>query len=221
MRIVEPVQFGQRFFHYPQAPSDLGLTLARCISCRRPKPFSEFGGTTHWGKPMQMAVCYQCRGVQGQLTRACQHPLYNPELGLFFDRLYGRLLAGAAKRRIPVLISKEDIIFRYFKNECRCELTGVMLRPPIAKRRQSHGDGMKNHLTPSVDRINSGGCYSADNIQIVAAIVNIMKNDLSSDEFLMWCKRVVSCAVDRSDDFAAEFEQFEQAEKATGTIPRS
>ena len=42
----------------------------------------------------------------------------------------------------------------------------------------------------SLDRIDSSQGYTEDNVQLVCRIVNIMKNDLSVDEFVGWCKLI-------------------------------
>ena len=42
----------------------------------------------------------------------------------------------------------------------------------------------------SIDRVDSTICYQEQNLQLVCRIVNIMKNDLSLNEFIGWCRLV-------------------------------
>lgn len=49
---------------------------------------------------------------------------------------------------------------------------------------------------PSLDRIDSNGDYTKDNIQIVDSRVNVMKNKLSQDEFIGICKLISSNFID-------------------------
>lgn len=112
--------------------------------------------------------------------------MYTPELGSFFEKALRRCRGGAASRGIEFAIHVNDVLGLYLKNHGRCEATGVLL-----SLRQG-GKGRKNWLIPSVDRIDNDRGYYPDNIQVVAAIVNIMKNDLSMDGFVTWCQRVAN-----------------------------
>ena len=52
--------------------------------------------------------------------------------------------------------------------------------------------GQRAELAPSLDRIDSHGNYTLDNVQIVASVVNIMKSDLSRDRFAELCAKVAA-----------------------------
>lgn len=47
------------------------------------------------------------------------------------------------------------------------------------------------HTNLSIDRIDPSKGYEIGNIQLVCAIVNIMKSTLSISELQWWCKRIV------------------------------
>ena len=200
MRVIEPTFQGKYFFHHPQPAADLGKTLARCISCRKPKLYNQFGQIfIGRGRLVLAAVCFQCRRLERRLDSA-SHPLYTPELGLFFDRLCLHALQGARARGWEFLLSPEDLLQKYLQNEGRCEVSGVVLRP------FDRAVGTKSRLRPSIDRINSLLGYRHDNFQIVAVIINTMKADLTSDQFLSWCKRVVAQSAKKTDDLLSEIE---------------
>ena len=44
-----------------------------------------------------------------------------------------------------------------------------------------------NKMNISIDRINSDLGYTKDNIQLVSAMINRMKSDLTSKEFIDFC----------------------------------
>ncbi len=51
---------------------------------------------------------------------------------------------------------------------------------------------IKNKWNISVDRIDSNKGYTVDNIQLVCAIINRMKMNLSNDEFISLCDALAS-----------------------------
>lgn len=206
--IFEPYKHGRRFFHFVPSTEDSLHSKARCLSCRKPKPFSQFGNALlRKGKPMLQAICFQCRGVEAEFS-VTSHPLYTPELGVFFSRLHLSASGSAYNRGLTFLLSKDDLLARYLRNEGRCELTGVILRP--FDKGKIIGDIAK--YAPSIDRIDSSKGYEFDNIQIVAAIVNIMKKDMTMFEFVNLCRQVAVIADRKTDEFASEFEAMERGE---------
>ena len=52
-----------------------------------------------------------------------------------------------------------------------------------------------NKFNISVDRIDSNKDYSKDNIQLVGAIINRIKSDLSNDEFTEICNMVTKIKI--------------------------
>lgn len=50
------------------------------------------------------------------------------------------------------------------------------------------------NCTASLDRIDNSKHYSVDNIQWVHKTINVMRMDLSVDEFIEWCKKVANYA---------------------------
>ena len=56
-----------------------------------------------------------------------------------------------------------------------------------------HVSDIKNkRLQASADRIDSDGNYSINNVQIVCTVVNTMKSDMSTKDFLRWCALVLN-----------------------------
>ena len=70
----------------------------------------------------------------------------------------------------------------------KCALTGLeltCLRDP----------NKRYGTNASIDRIDSNLGYNIDNIHLVCADINIFKRDMTVDEFVDWCKRVVVYAL--------------------------
>lgn len=74
-----------------------------------------------------------------------------------------------------------------WERQCgRCALTGKAMTLTVG-----HGVVRTNI---SVDRIDSKEGYTAQNVQLVCCIVNMMKSDLTDKEFVTYCQMVVRYA---------------------------
>lgn len=137
--------------------------------------------------------CQKCQAdARGQWNT---HPDYDPNLDRFFQALYAHMRSAARPRGILVGVSKDDLLGLWFKQNGCCALTGMQMNwnAPKGKGRRS-----KALTTPSVDRINSEGNYVCDNIQLVAAIVNVMKSDLPDSTFVDLCRMVSEHALTKA-----------------------
>lgn len=72
------------------------------------------------------------------------------------------------------------------KQQGRCALTGELLT-----FQRGHGNIRSN---ASIDRIDSSQGYSVENVQLVCRVANIMKNDMTLEEFLIWAERAIKHA---------------------------
>jgi hypothetical protein len=100
-------------------------------------------------------------------------------------RFWRRFLDHSQKRKISVLISKEEAFLIYEKQNKKCALSGEDLY--FTKFRTNY----TRYTNASLDRINSDLPYIADNVQWVHKKVNIMKHLSSNQELIDWCKRIV------------------------------
>jgi len=66
----------------------------------------------------------------------------------------------------------------------RCALTGWDIRFPDLRDQGDH--------QASIDRIDSAGDYTADNIQLLDARINMMKQSYSQDFFITACRAVAA-----------------------------
>jgi hypothetical protein len=84
-------------------------------------------------------------------------------------------------RGIPFEIEVADLQDQWDRQGGRCALTGEQLSVTMREDRNA-----------SLDRINSGGPYSRDNIQWVSKEINIMKNSLPETKFVELCAKVIA-----------------------------
>lgn len=103
---------------------------------------------------------------------------------------FSQVKKGAKSRGLLFNISIEYLWELFRGQEEKCALTGISLIIP-----RSHYSSKKNPpgvAMASVDRIDSSKGYIVGNIQWVCAKINHMKWDLSQEEFIEMCYKVVN-----------------------------
>lgn len=93
-----------------------------------------------------------------------------------------RLLYYGGRKRSE--LTWEKILRKLEQQEFKCALTGVPLTCQLQK-------GIICKTNASIDRIIPGGPYTEDNIQMVCRAVNYWRSDLTVEEFVSWCNKVV------------------------------
>ena len=93
---------------------------------------------------------------------------------------YGKIKAAAKKRKISFAITREEMDEVFQKQNKKCAYTNIDLFFETS--------GKKGNA--SLDRINSSLGYTKENVQWVHKKVNIIKWDLSHEEFINFCKTV-------------------------------
>lgn len=97
---------------------------------------------------------------------------------------FNSIKRGAESRKLEFNITIEYLWSILEKQKHRCALSGIKLMFSTTRKN-------KNKIrTMSVDRIDSSKGYVEGNIQWVHKTINIMKNKLSDEEFIMFCKNV-------------------------------
>ncbi len=113
----------------------------------------------------------------------------------FIKEAFERLTIRASEKEIEVEIVIEDIFELYENTGAICQLSGTKLTTINTSKRRGFRS-MKNkggHLHKanyanlSVDRIDSSGDYTIDNIQLVCSVINDMKGDMPQDIFIEFC----------------------------------
>ena len=133
----------------------------------------------------------QCKNkwkyVSGEVTTESQYKKISGN----WSRYASRLLYFSGRKRDN--LSREDILDKLKEQNYKCALSGVDLTCNLEK-----GNIFKTNA--SIDRIEAGGPYTKDNIQIVCRALNSWRADLTVDDFIEWCRKVVSYADKNKED---------------------
>lgn len=97
---------------------------------------------------------------------------------------YFQYICSHSKKRKT--LSPQDLMELWEEQDGRCALTGIQMTKILGK-----GKILTN---VSVDRIEAGGPYVKENVQLVCCAINIFRGNLSVEEFQWWCKKVVNHA---------------------------
>ncbi len=93
-------------------------------------------------------------------------------------------------KSINILISKTDIVNLNIQQKGYCALTGHPLTYIIGNKTKEDQHKF-SHYNMSIDRKDSNKDYTIDNIQLVCVAINYMKGDLSDEQFISLCKKIV------------------------------
>lgn len=100
--------------------------------------------------------------------------------GTFFSSIKNT----AIKRNLEFCITIEQVWELFLKQNRKCALSGLEIR---------FGENtLDRNKTASLDRIDSSKGYTIDNIQWVHKNVNFMKQDMSDEEFINFCKIIAN-----------------------------
>jgi endogenous inhibitor of DNA gyrase (YacG/DUF329 family) len=125
----------------------------------------------------------QCKGkwkyYAGEVSTDSQYERISGNWPRYLARL---LYFGGRKRD---LLTRDILMAQLIKQDYKCALSGLPLTCTMQK-------GVKTKTNVSVDRIVAGGTYSANNIQLVCQALNAWRNDTNIDEFVEWCRAVVT-----------------------------
>ncbi len=123
-----------------------------------------------------------CKGkwkyITGEVTTESQYRKISGN----WSRYLSRLLYAAGRKRDN--LTREILLNKLEKQNYKCALSGVQLTCVLTK-------GNKNWTNASVDRVEAGGSYTEDNIQLVCRGLNSWRSSIPVDEFIWWCKQVV------------------------------
>ncbi len=97
-----------------------------------------------------------------------------------WKRYFQRLCCRSNKREN---LSWDDCINILEKQQYKCALSGVELTCNLSL-------GTKCLTNASLDRIEAGGPYIKENVQIVCRALNCFRTNTNLQEFIWWCKKV-------------------------------
>ena len=146
-----------------------------CNSCEK-----EFLGLTH-----QRFCSESCKGkfkyLSGKVTTRSQYATISGNWFKYFQRI----INSKPERREYLT---PEILLSVLENQnYKCALTGIELTCQLEA-------GFICKTNATIDRIEAGGLYIPENIQLVCKAVNSFRNNLSVEEFIWWCRKVVENA---------------------------
>jgi len=150
----------------------------KCASCEIEKDISEF----HADKSHPSGLQSSCKPCQTEKMKK-----WASTLDGFIKKLHLDMRHNAKKRakELNIEITCDDIKELYFKQNGLCALTGIaMTTDTYMTKGNQH---IINKMNISIDRINSDLGYTKENIQLVGAMINRMKSDLTNNEFIGFC----------------------------------
>lgn len=98
-----------------------------------------------------------------------------------------RIIVSANIRDISFEVTKEYIYELYLNQNKRCALCGIEISLP-----KSYFEISCGNFTASLDRIDSSKGYIEGNLQWVHKKINIMKQAMPDNEFIIWCKMIAN-----------------------------
>jgi len=98
-------------------------------------------------------------------------------------RYLSRLLYAAGRKRDK--LSRDELLILLEKQNYKCAISGLDLTCQLEK-------GVRCWTNASVDRIDAGGPYTKDNIQLVCRAVNSWRSDMPLELFITVCKAVAN-----------------------------
>jgi len=122
--------------------------------------------------------CIQCRKLESRGSLNHNWAGCGNLSGYHFSRIVTR----ARNADLIITVTIKDLWDLYTRQDGKCALTGTSI---------DFGDRYGKECTASLDRIDSGQGYILGNVQWLHKDVNIMKWDLSTNDFLDWTNKIV------------------------------
>jgi len=197
MTYMKNYQFNAAAVHVINGRSSVIRRLV-CDSCKKRRPQDQYSPLPGFQlsasqRPSNIQYplalhpcCNSCR--RANKVKNTDSPYVDASVVKFWMAKMPAVRAAAYDRSILCAIEADDVVALWAKQKGRCALTDMQLS---CSRK---GYGIRDVEMPSIDRIDSSGNYTLDNIQIVSAAVNVMKQALPQDLFIALCDRVARVA---------------------------
>lgn len=143
-----------------------------CIVCE--ESFTPKSGVNKFCSP-------QCKGKWKYITGSGSTENQYKKISGNWDKYFARLLCRKERKNL----TKRDLLFLLEKQGGRCALSGVKMTCVLEKGKHSPDNA-------SIDRINAGGDYTIDNVQLVCAVVNKWRSNTPIDVFVEYCERIAN-----------------------------
>ena len=148
----------------------------RCSKCKEYKLFSDFGKLSHTKDKLQYQ-CKECVSAYKEKNKEKMDRWYREHRSKTKDSQALRCI----KHRAKLKELEFDLVLEDINSFDKCPVFGWELE------RGTRG----NKNSPSVDRIDPTKGYTKDNIQILSSLANLMKQDATPEELLMFADWVI------------------------------
>ena len=112
--------------------------------------------------------------MNGEVTTKTQYAAISGNWSRYFSRLMRKWREG---------LTTQDCLDVLEKQQGLCALSGIPLTCLLEQ-------GKRFKTNASIDRIEAGGPYSVDNVQLVCSALNGFRTDTTLDEFIWFCTKV-------------------------------
>lgn len=153
----------------------------KCSNCKEVKFLSEFNSK---GKGIASHVCRPC----DKLRIAKDKNNILTVFSRYCSRIITSLKNRAKEVNVPFNLNGEYLYKLWQEQDSKCYYTGEQMNPmaKVENKTQGHPD------FPSIDRLIPASGYIEGNVRWCKLKVNIMKNNLSKDQFIDRCKLISS-----------------------------
>lgn len=146
----------------------------KCLTCK-----TRFN--VHSGNHKFCSV--ECRGDRSKyLSTEHQYKTISGNWDRYFSRLVNTR-RGDQNRKIRKLLSRQRLLDIYNKQCGLCALSGIEMTCKLKR-------GTKFWTNASIDRIEPGGPYTVDNVQLVCSGLNSWRSSMPQSEFIEICRKV-------------------------------
>lgn len=157
--------------------NDKGLLY--CKRCKHYKPVVDFYENDVKCRRYYSNNCKQCESERKKKARNIQ--CEQADLEKFLKSLISGCKTRALKSK-KCTLTIEQLINLWNKQKGLCAISGLQMTTVKGKM----------IMNASIDRIQPGGDYSIENVQLVCSHVNMMRSDLSVEELVEFCKAIVN-----------------------------
>jgi hypothetical protein len=144
-----------------------------CPSCNVEQAYTrmDHARSSHLG-------CWRCKKC------SAESKAFSSELMGFYNNIrlswFKRFRKSAQDRNLYWELTIEQVDSLWVDQEGKCALSGVLL------------DNAAGTQTVSLDRIDSTKGYTFDNVQLVHKVLNMMKRNMTDENFIDWCSIVAN-----------------------------
>ena len=143
----------------------------------------------HWICECKCGIIKTISGgsLKNGASRSCRKCYCRSQKRIVNKTYWHNTKGSAKKRNLEFDITLEYITDLLINQDFKCALSGVEIKLANTTVEQKQGKG-----TASLDRKDSSKGYIKGNVQWVHKKVNIIKWDMTQDEFVGWCEKIVN-----------------------------